>query len=90
MTAATRSASVGRGTALLAIYAMGLGIPFLLSAIFINRSIGLMNRIKPWLPVIERAMGLLLVVVGLALITGALSQLSWFLLEQFPFLATLG
>ena len=69
---------------------MGLGIPFLLSAIFVNRAIGLMNRIKPHLKLIERIMGALLVVVGLALLTGAFPSFAYWLLETFPWLATLG
>ena len=78
------------GTALLAVYALGLGIPFLLAAIFINRAIRLMNRIKPWLRVIERVMGALLLVVGVMLLTGAFSAFSYWLLETFPGLAMLG
>ncbi|MFI0395317.1 cytochrome c biogenesis CcdA family protein [Paracoccus jiaweipingae] len=87
---AASGAEIGRGTALLAIYALGLGIPFLLAAMFISRAIGVMNRIKPWLGVIERVMGALLVLVGLALVTGAFSVFSYWLLETFPALATLG
>ncbi|WP_226780671.1 cytochrome c biogenesis CcdA family protein [Oceaniglobus trochenteri] len=87
---AASEASVARGTTLLGIYAAGLGIPFLLAAVFIQRSIGLMNRIKPWMGVIEKGMGVLLILVGLALLTGAFSAFSWWLLETFPALATLG
>lgn len=87
---AATGGEVGRGTALLAVYALGLGIPFLLSAIFINRSIGLMNRIKPHMGAIERAMGVLLVVVGVMLLTGAFAAFAYWLLETFPGLAMLG
>ena len=71
-------------------YAIGLGLPFLLAALFITRSMRLMNRIKPWLGVVEKAMGALLVLVGLALITGALSAFSFWLIEAFPALGALG
>src|SRR5690606_14909434 len=87
---AATGGAMGKGTALLAIYALGLGIPFLLSAIFINRAIGLMNRIKPHLKLIERIMGGLLVVVGIALLTGAFPAFAYWLLEPFPWLAGLG
>lgn len=87
---AATSGEIGRGTGLLAIYALGLGIPFLLSAIFINRAMGLMNRIKPHLKTIERVMGALLIVVGLALVTGSFATFAYWLLETFPFLAMLG
>lgn len=87
---AASEGSVARGTALLAAYAIGLGLPFLLAAIFITRSVGLMNRIKPWLGAVEKAMGVLLVLVGLALLTGALSRFSFWLLEVFPALGRIG
>ena len=87
---AASSADAGRGMGLLAVYALGLGIPFLLSAIFINRAIGLMNRIKPHLAMIERIMGALLILVGIMLLTGMFSALSFWLLETFPGLALLG
>jgi cytochrome c-type biogenesis protein len=49
-----------------------------------------MNRLKPWMGVIEKAMGLLLLAVGLLLLTGGFSRLSYWLLETFPALAALG
>jgi cytochrome c-type biogenesis protein len=76
--------------ALLAIYALGLGLPFLLSAIFINRAMGLMNRIKPHLRLIERIMGALLVIVGVALYRGDFARFAYWLLETFPGLALVG
>ena len=87
---AASEASVARGTLLLAVYAAGLGIPFLLSALFLTRAMGLMNRIKRHMGLIEKIMGLMLIAVGLALVTGAFSAFSFWLLETFPALATLG
>ncbi|SFP56108.1 cytochrome c biogenesis CcdA family protein [Tranquillimonas alkanivorans] len=87
---AASEANVARGTTLLAVYAAGLGIPFLLAAIFIQRAMGVMNRLKKHMRLIEMGMGVLLIVVGLALVTGAFSAFSWWLLETFPSLAVLG
>lgn len=87
---AASEASLARGTALLGVYAVGLGLPFLLAALFINRAIGVLNRLKPWMRTIERVMGVLLIVVGVALISGAFSAFSFFLLENVPVLGTLG
>ncbi|MBP8932612.1 MAG: cytochrome c biogenesis protein CcdA [Paracoccus sp.] len=87
---AAGGAAVERGMALLAIYALGLGLPFLLSAIFINRAMGLMNRIKPHLRLIERVMGALLVIVGVALYRGDFARFAYWLLEAFPGLALVG
>jgi len=87
--AATES-SVGRGTALLGVYAVGLGIPFLVTAAFIDRAIGVMRRLKRHMRAVERAMGVLLVGVGAALMTGAFSSFAFWLLETFPALGRLG
>jgi cytochrome c-type biogenesis protein len=90
ITLAATEDSVARGTLLLGVYAVGLGLPFLLAAVFITRSMTLMARIKPWLGWIEKAMGVLLVVVGIALVTGALADFAFWLLEAFPVLERLG
>lgn len=87
---AASEASIARGTTLLAVYAAGLGIPFLLVALFMTRAIGVMARLKRHMVLIERSMGALLVLVGVALVTGAFTTFSWWLLERFPALATLG
>ncbi|UWR23878.1 cytochrome c biogenesis CcdA family protein [Sulfitobacter sp. S190] len=87
---AASEASVTRGTLLLGIYALGLGIPFLLAAMFISRATEVMNRLKRHMKLIERVMGVLLVIVGLALLTGAFSTFSFWLLETFPALGALG
>ena len=87
---AASEASVARGTLLLGVYAAGLGIPFLLAAMFLNRSMAVMNKLKPHMGTIEKVMGGLLLVVGIMLVTGLFSQFSWWLLETFPALATLG
>ena len=87
---AASEASVTRGTFLLGVYAAGLGIPFLLAAMFITRAMGIMNRLKKHMKTIERVMGGLLLIVGVAMVSGAFSAFSWWLLEQFPALATLG
>ena len=82
--------SVARGTTLLAVYAIGLGVPFLLAAMFIERAMGLMTRLKRHMKLIERIMGLLLITVGLMLLTGAFTTLSFWILETFPMLGELG
>ena len=87
---AAQGGDLARGTGLLAVYAAGLGIPFLLAAIFIQRAIGVMNRIKRHMRLIEKGMGALLVLVGLLLLTNAFSAISFWLLETFPGLAQLG
>ncbi len=87
---AASEASVARGTVLLGVYAVGLGVPFLLVAMFITRAMGVVNRIKRHMALIEHIMGVLLIAVGLALVTGAFTWFSFWLLETFPALSLLG
>ena len=87
---AAQEDSVGRGTLLLTVYAVGLGIPFLLCGAFIGRSMKFMNRIKPHLPLLERGIGLFLVAIGLLILTGRFSDVSWWILEVAPWMAAVG
>ncbi len=87
---AASEADVWRGTTLLAVYAMGLGIPFLLVAAFFPRLKGAMAWMKRHMTRIERTSGLLLWTVGLMMLTGQFTAFSWWLLERFPALAALG
>lgn len=87
---AASEADLARGTLLLAVYAAGLGIPFLLVAAFFPRLKGLMTWMKRHMERIERIMGLLLWTIGLLMLTGGFSQFSFWLLETFPGLAVLG
>jgi cytochrome c-type biogenesis protein len=87
---AAQDASLTRGLGLLAIYAIGLGLPFLLVAAFFPRLTGTIGFLKRHMDRIERIMGLLLWTIGLLMLTGGFSQFSYWLLETFPSLAVLG
>ena len=87
---AASQADVARGTTLLAAYAVGLGIPFLLVAMFFPRLTGVMNWMKRHMEQIEKTMGLLLWTVGLLMLTGKFTDFSWWLNEQFPALQAFG
>ena len=87
---AANEADVARGTTLLAAYAAGLGIPFLLVAAYFPRLSGLMRWMRRHMDRIEKVMGLLLWTVGLLMITGKFTDFSWWLLETFPVLQTVG
>ena len=87
---AASEGDVARGTVLLAFYALGLGIPFLLVAAFFPRLKGVMAWMKRHMDRIERASGLLLWTVGLMMMTGQFAAFSYWLLERFPALALVG
>jgi cytochrome c-type biogenesis protein len=83
---AAQEGSMQRGTLLLGVYALGLGLPFLFAAIFIEHSMVLMTKLKRHMKLIERLMGGLLVLVGLALVTGAFTDFSYWMLETYEIL----
>ncbi|NLT58403.1 MAG: cytochrome c biogenesis protein CcdA [Clostridiales bacterium] len=72
---ASRSGSAAQGALLLLCYSAGLGIPFVLSALLIDRLKGAFDWIKRNYGVITRASGLLLVLIGLAMAFGLLGRL---------------
>jgi cytochrome c-type biogenesis protein len=79
-----------RGAALLAVYSIGIGIPFILAGLFAGRFIGWSSGLKRHMHRIEMAMGALLVLTGILFMTGQMSRIAQWLLETFPIFATLG
>lgn len=71
-TAATRE-TLGEGVALLVAYSLGLGTPFLLSALGMHR---ILRRTRPYLKTINIASGALLAIFGLVMVTGNLNRVS--------------
>ncbi len=90
LSVAASEATVTKGAGLLAIYSAGLGIPFLIAAFMVERFSSVLARMKTHLATVERAMGVLMVLVGIGFLTGAVSNVSIWLLETFPVLQTFG
>jgi cytochrome c-type biogenesis protein len=87
---AASEATVAKGAGLLAIYSLGLGIPFLLAAFAIEPFAAFLARFRGHLAKVEKVMGALLVLTGFAFLTGFISSASYWLLETFPALAKIG
>ena len=83
-------ASAVRGAVLLAVYAIGLGLPFLLVAAAFPLLMGPMEWMKRHMVRIERISGLLLWTMGFMMISGQFAAMSYWLLEKFPALGTVG
>lgn len=90
LSVAAAEATVVKGAGLLAVYSAGLGIPFLLAAFMIEQFSSLLNRMKRHLIKIERGIGVLMVLTGIAFLTGTISNVSIWLLETFPALQNFG
>jgi cytochrome c-type biogenesis protein len=82
--------TVTRGAGLLAVYSLGLGIPFLIAAVFVGPFAAFLGRFRRHMAQVERVMGGLLVLTGIAFLTGFVSQASFWLLDAFPALGTIG
>jgi cytochrome c-type biogenesis protein len=76
--------SVGEGITLLAVYSLGLGIPFLLTSLAINRFFGAAKRIRRYYHAIELTSGALLVVIGVLILTGQLTLIVRMLQPYLP------
>jgi cytochrome c-type biogenesis protein len=68
--------SVAHGMLLLFVYAVGLGIPFILAALLFNRFMTASRGVRRWLLPIERIAGAALVAMGLLLVTGQFTVLA--------------
>lgn len=90
LTLTATSADVGRGVALLAVYSLGLGVPFLIAAAFTGAFLRHMRRIRKISKPLQVGAGVILIAMGTALITGYLSSVAFWLLEAFPGLAAVG
>ena len=87
---AASEATAARGAGLLAIYSLGLGIPFLLAAAALGPFLGFLKRFKAHFGAVERVVGVLLIVTGIAFLTGTMQNLSFWLLQAFPGLSKIG
>lgn len=82
--------TVHKGAGLLAVYSLGLGIPFVLAAFAIKPFLRFAASMRHRLRVVEMVMGGLLVLTGLAFLTGKMSMVAFWLLETFPALGAIG
>ncbi len=82
--------TVTKGAGLLAVYSLGLGIPFIVAAFAIEPFAAFLARFKHYLHRVEQAMGALLVLTGIAFLTGSINTMSVWLLETFPVLGKIG
>ena len=87
---AAQTADAFKGASLLLAYALGIGIPFILAAVFFKPFMNLMKRFRQHMGIVEKITGGLLVLTGVLFITGGMSTIAFYMLELFPGLATIG
>jgi cytochrome c-type biogenesis protein len=81
--------TVTHGAGLLAVYSLGLGVPFMIAAFAVESFAAFLARFRANLGVVEKAMGGLLVLAGIAFFTGWISDAGSWLLNAFPDLGKL-
>ncbi len=87
---AAQEESVARGAFLLSVYSAGLGVPFLLAAAMMGPFTAFLRRFRRFLGLVEKAMGIFLVVTGVMFLTGGMQRISVWIIETFPALANVG
>ena len=90
LTMSASTANLGEGTALLAVYSLGLGLPFLLAALFTDVLLDKLRALSRTGRRLQQGAGVLLAIVGVLMITGQLEAMAYWLLETFPALARIG
>ena len=80
---ASQQETVGAGVTLLLVYALGLGVPFLLAGLAVDRSLMVMRSVRPHMLAIERFSGALLVAMGVLLFTEQLTRITSLLTKVF-------
>ncbi|MEO8719292.1 MAG: cytochrome c biogenesis protein CcdA, partial [Burkholderiales bacterium] len=90
LTLSATQTSMSTGVGLLAIYAAGLGVPFLLFALFTRELAARLKRLRRFGSALQVAAGAILVLMGIAMMTGQLSAFAFWLLRVFPVLGRIG
>ena len=84
LTLAATRASIAQGTALLGVYALGLAVPFLITAFALDRFLVWFQRFRPYIRWVELVAGVLLIILGLLLITDRFTLLATWLQGLTP------
>lgn len=90
LTLAAASGNTATGMVLLAVYAAGLGVPFLLAALFVDWLASRTGAITRHAHRIQVVAGVLMIAMGVALATGQITVLAYWLLETFPVFGRIG
>ena len=90
LTLAALEESLGKSILLLSFYSLGLAIPFVVSGILINKFLFFSKGYKKYTTLISKTGGIILLLTGIAILSGQLQVLGFFILEYFPSLSVMG
>jgi len=82
--------NISESILLLSFYSLGLAIPFIISGILIDKFLLFSKGFKKYITIITKVGGAILLLTGVAILTGQLQVLGFFILEYFPLLGSIG
>ena len=82
--------NISKGILLLSFYSLGLAIPFIISGILIDKFLFFSKSFRKYISIITKVGGAILLLTGIAILTGQLQVLGFFILEYFPSLGNIG
>ena len=90
LTLAAIEENLNKSILLLSFYSLGLAIPFIISGILIDKFLFFSKNFRKYTSTIIKVGGIILLLTGIAILTGQLQVLGFFILEYFPFLGNIG
>ena len=90
LTVSAVSATAADGVLLLSLYSLGLGIPFVLAALFTQTLVAGLPRMRKAGRYLQLGAGAVMIVMGGAMITGQMTRFAFWLLETFPAFGSIG
>jgi len=82
--------NISKGILLLSFYSLGLAIPFIISGVLIDKFLFFSKSFRKYISTITKVGGAILLLTGMAILTGQLQILGFFILEYFPSLGNIG
>ncbi len=82
--------NINKSILLLSFYSLGLAIPFIISGVLIDKFLFFSKNFRKYISTITKIGGVILLLTGIAILTGQLQVLGFFILEYFPSLGKIG
>jgi len=90
LTLAAIEENFSKSILLLSFYSLGLAIPFIASGLLIHKFVFFSKNFRKYTSAVTKAGGIILLLTGLAILSGQLQVLGFFILEYFPSLGNIG
>ena len=90
LTLAAVEENINKSILLLSFYSLGLAIPFVISGILIDKFLFFSKNFRKYISTVTKVGGIILLFTGIAILTGQLQVLGFFILKYFPSLGSIG